>query len=235
MTLSNSEEGLLEMDQKTGVILVTLKVFESCFVKGISMIGVMNMGRRASALFHSPRGNKKKKSKDATGRPTFKQDFIKFTGNTLNAHCCITIRLFFSKPRETKYCIIRTYNLFIPLCHVNTSTFADFLCKGWQQSQSYLASFIYSDLSKVVQEYERAVIFRLGRLRRGGAKVFHTRFLFAAHVLEYCESVRRVQEYFSSFPVLTAISVWISEQSHSMFLLKRWEARDTFLAPTGAQ
>ena len=78
---------------------------------------------------------------------------------------------FFSKPRETKYCIIRTYNLFIPLCHVNTSTFADFLCKGWQQLQSYLASFIYSDLSKVVQEYERAVIFRLGRLRRGGAKV----------------------------------------------------------------
>ena len=143
------------------------------------MIGVMNMGRRASALFHSPRGNKKKKSKD-TGRPKFKQDFIKFTGNTLNAHCCITIRLFFSKPRETKYCIIRTYNLFIPLCHVNTSTFADFLCKGWQQSQSYLASFIYSALWKVVQEYERAVIFRLGRLRRGGAKVFHTRFLFAA-------------------------------------------------------
>ena len=145
------------------------------------MIGVMNMGRRASALFHSPRGNKKKKSKDSTGRPKFKQDFIKFTGNnTLNAHCCITIPLFFSEPRETKYCIIRTYNLFIPLCHVNTSTFADFLCKGWQQSQSYLASFIYSTLSKVVQEYERAVIFRLGRLRRGGAKVFHTDFLFAA-------------------------------------------------------
>lgn len=45
---------------------------------------------------------------------------------------------------------------------------------------SYLASFIYySSLLKVVQEYERAVIFRLGRLRRGGAKVFkfHIRFL----------------------------------------------------------
>ena len=125
------------MDQKTGVILETLKVFESCFVKGISMIGVMNMGRRASALFHSPRGNKKKKSKD-TGRPKFKQDFIKFTGNNnLNAHCCITIP-FFSEPRETKYCIIRTDNLFIPLCYVNTSTFADFLCKGWQQSHLIL-------------------------------------------------------------------------------------------------
>lgn len=37
---------------------------------------------------------------------------------------------------------------------------------------SYLASLIYSSLLKVVQEYERAVIFRLGRLRRGGAKVF---------------------------------------------------------------
>ena len=99
MTLSNSEEGLLEMDQKTGVILVTLKVFESCFVKGISMIGVMNMGRRASALFHSPRGNKKKKSKD-TGRPKFKQDFIKFTGNNLKAHCWITIRLFLANPER---------------------------------------------------------------------------------------------------------------------------------------
>ena len=89
------------MDQKTGVILETLKVFESCFVKGISMIGVMNMGRRASALFHSPRGNKKKKSKD-TGRPKFKQDFIKFTGNNndLNAHCCITIPLFLANPER---------------------------------------------------------------------------------------------------------------------------------------
>ena len=128
MTLSNSEEGLLEMDHKTGVILSNLFVLN--FGQGISMIGVMNMGRRASALFHSPRGNKKKKSKDI-GTPKFKQDFIKFTGNNSILHCCITIT-FFSKPRETKYCIIRTCNLFIPLCHVNTSSFADVLCKGWQ-------------------------------------------------------------------------------------------------------
>ena len=49
------------------------------------MVGVMNMGRRASALFHSPHGNKKKKSKDI-GKPNFKQDFVKFTGNILVVH-----------------------------------------------------------------------------------------------------------------------------------------------------
>ena len=51
------------------------------------MVGVMNMGRRASALFHSPHGNKKKKSKDI-GKPNFKQDFVKFTGNILFVHFC---------------------------------------------------------------------------------------------------------------------------------------------------
>lgn len=93
MTLSNSEEGLLEMDHKTGVILGIDNLFLLKFGQGISMIGVMNMGRRASALFHSPRGNKKKKSKDI-GTPKFKQDFIKFTGNNLILHCCITITFF---------------------------------------------------------------------------------------------------------------------------------------------
>ena len=33
-----------------------------------------------------------------------------------------------------------------------------------------MSSSIYALISKVVQEYERAVIFRLGRLRSGGAK-----------------------------------------------------------------
>ena len=33
---------------------------------------------------------------------------------------------------------------------------------------------IYFEIFKVVQEYERAVIFRLGRLVKGGAKVTHT-------------------------------------------------------------
>ena len=33
-----------------------------------------------------------------------------------------------------------------------------------------MSSSIYALIPKVVQEYERAVIFRLGRLRSGGAK-----------------------------------------------------------------
>ena len=52
------------------------------------MVGMMNMGRRASALFHSPHGSKKKKSRDI-GKPInlkFKQDFVKFTGNILFVH-----------------------------------------------------------------------------------------------------------------------------------------------------
>ena len=36
--------------------------------------------------------------------------------------------------------------------------------------QMHMSSSIYISISKVVQEYERAVIFRLGRLRSGGAK-----------------------------------------------------------------
>ena len=86
MTLSNSEEGLLEMDQKTG-LMPELFMFLESFCQGISMVGVMNMGRRASALFHSPHGNKKKKSKDI-GKPNFKQDFVKFTGNISFVHFC---------------------------------------------------------------------------------------------------------------------------------------------------
>ena len=40
-----------------------------------------------------------------------------------------------------------------------------------------LCGFVLNTDLKVVQEYERAVIFRLGRLRKGGAKVIKERNL----------------------------------------------------------
>ncbi len=71
---------------------------------------------------------------------------------------------------------------------------------------------------QVVQEYERAVIFRLGRLKQGGAKVSSgaqpsSRLIFLISL--------RAQEYFSSSPASTISDVSTSEQSPSTFLLKK--------------
>ena len=73
---------------------------------------------------------------------------------------------------------------------------------------------------KVVQEYERAVIFRLGRLVKGGAKV-SVRSQHETFTMSTSAIFVRAPAYSSSSRALIHTKRWIFVQSASTFLLRR--------------
>ena len=85
----------------------------------------------------------------------------------LNPHCLLCLVL--HRKRETLSCfwpfwaiLARIYALF--------GAFFTGLTAQWRPKMDKYQVYIYPHHPQVVQEYERAVIFRLGRLLQGGSK-----------------------------------------------------------------